>query len=293
MLLRSRSIAITFAAGLALAVFCLPLTAEDTLPDAPVPQQEASAPDRGSSSSQAAAPEADLAQQSHPDTAAEQFRAQKTQRVLWIVPNFSTTYISDAASLSAGQKMHMAFRTAVDPFTFATASVVAGLSELDPDPGFGWGPAGYFKRAGASYVTTFNADMIGDGVLPAVLHQDPRYFRRGHGTIFRRLAYAVAASFICKHDYTGRWEPNYSNVGGNLIAGAISNLYYPTQDSAWERTISSGRTVTTTGALGGILQEFWPDISRKLFHSDPTRGLDAQAAAANKAQTSSQEPAAQ
>jgi hypothetical protein len=27
---------------------------------------------------------------------------------------------------------------------------------------------------------------------------------------------------------------------------------------------------------GGIFQEFWPDISRKVLHRDPTHGLDAQ-----------------
>ena len=34
--------------------------------------------------------------------------------------------------------------------------------------------------------------------------------------------------------------------------------------------------VTAEGAIGGVFQEFWPDISRKLFHRDPTHGLDQQ-----------------
>jgi len=41
------------------------------------------------------------------------------------------------------------------------------------------------------------------------------------------VLYALATNVICKHDNTGKWEPNYSNVGGNIISGAISNLYYP------------------------------------------------------------------
>jgi len=41
--------------------------------------------------------------------------------------------------------------------------------------------------------------------------------------------------------------------------------------------------VTAEGTIGSVFQEFWPDISRKFFHKDPTRGLDAQAAAADKA----------
>jgi hypothetical protein len=38
-------------------------------------------------------------------------------------------------------------------------------------------------------------------------------------------------------------------------------------------------TVTFEGTFGSTLEEFWPDISRKLFHKDPTHGLDAQAQA--------------
>ena len=49
----------------------------------------------------------------------------------------------------------------------------------------------------------------------------------GYGSTVRRLMYAAATTVICKHDNTGKWEPNYSNVGGNIMAGAISTLYYP------------------------------------------------------------------
>jgi hypothetical protein len=124
--------------------------------------------------------------------------------------------------------------------------------------------------------------MIGNGFLPAVLHQDPRYFRLGHGTTRHRLLYAMATSFICKHDNTGKWEPNYSNVLGNIASGALSNLYYPSTDSGFGQTISNGMIVTGEGTVGALLQEFWPDISRKFLHKDPTHGLDAQARAAEK-----------
>jgi hypothetical protein len=41
--------------------------------------------------------------------------------------------------------------------------------------------------------------------------------------------------------------------------------------------------VTVEGAFGSVFQEFWPDISRKFLHKDPTNGLDAQARAADEA----------
>jgi hypothetical protein len=34
--------------------------------------------------------------------------------------------------------------------------------------------------------------------------------------------------------------------------------------------------VTAEGTIGGVFDEFWPDISRKVLHRDPSHGLDAQ-----------------
>jgi hypothetical protein len=129
-------------------------------------------------------------------------------------------------------------------------------------------------------------NTLGNAVLPSILHQDPRYFRLGHGSIVHRMLYSAATSFICKHDNTGKWEPNYSNVLGNMIAGEISTLYYPNSKSGGIQAVETGLTVTFEGTFGAELQEFWPDISRKFFHKDPTHGLDAQLTAADKKKTS-------
>ncbi len=235
-----------------------------------------------SSSSQTPAAQPNV-EKSKRQKAEEQIQQQEHQRVMGIIPSFNTSYVSDAVSLTAKQKVNLAFRSAVDPYTFAIAFIVAGLEEArGDDPRFGWGPEGYAKRSGAAYLDAFDGTMIGNAILPVILRQDPRYFRLGHGTFDHRLFYAVATSFICKHDNTGKWEPNYSNVGGNIISGAISNLYYPDSKNGIAQTFEAGITVTLEGTFGATLQEFWPDISRKLFHKDPTRGLDAQAQVADR-----------
>jgi len=253
------------------------------------PSQNSSSQNTGAPSSSSTQPSTSQptgAQETQQQKAAEQIKAQEHQRIGGILPSFNVTYLSNAASMTAGQKIGLAFRSSVDPYAFGLAFFVAGISEAkDDDTGFGWGPEGYFKRAGAAYLDAFDGAMIGNGFLPALLHQDPRYFRLGHGTFKHRFLYAIATSVICKHDNTGKWEPNYSNVGGNIIAGAISNLYYPSNTAGWGQTINNGLIVTGEGTFGGVLQEFWPDISRKLFHKDPTHGLDAQARAADLAAT--------
>lgn len=249
-------------------------------PDAPTP-----APDAIALLQQTSGENPDA--QSQREKAAEQIKQEEKQRILGVVPNFGTSYVSDAVSLTAAQKMSLAFRTAIDPATFAIAGLAAGYHEANDDyggpGGFGWGAAGYGKRAGAAYLDAFDGAMIGNGILPAIFHQDPRYFRLGHGTTQHRLLYAVATTFMCRHDNSKRWEPNYSNVGGNIIAGAISNVYYPAQQSGWGQTIESGMIVTIEGTAGGVFDEFWPDISRKLFHKDPTNGKDAQMRAQDQA----------
>jgi len=230
--------------------------------------------------SAAQTPQQPQAQQTQHQKAAQQMKEEEQQRVLGIMPSFNISYRSDAAALSPGQKMTLAIRSAVDPFTFASALFVAGLHEAaDDESGFGWGAEGYGKRAGAAYLDAFDGTILGNGILPIVFRQDPRYFRLGRGTVTHRLLYAIATSYICKSDRTRRWEPNYSNVGGNIVAGAISNLYYPSEESGWGETITNGFIVTTEGTVGGVFNEFWPDLSRKFLHKDPTHGLDAQAAA--------------
>ena len=265
------------------------------LPEAPQPQQAPAgqsqanpqtAPSatsgQSSSSSQTTAEQPD-AKKSQYQKAEEQIKEQEHQRNIGILPAFNVSYRSDAVSLTSGQKMRLAFRSVIDPVTFGAAFVVAGYHEaMDDDKGFGWGPEGYGKRAGAAYLDAFDGGMIGNGILPSILHQDPRYFRMGHGATSHRLLYAVATSVICKHDNTGKWEPNYSNVGGNLIAGGISNLYYPSNESGIGQTFSNGMIVTAEGGIGSVFQEFWPDVSRKLFHRDPTHGLDDQARASDQ-----------
>jgi hypothetical protein len=271
------------------------LTVVAELPEAPQPQQAPAAqsqanpqpapsatPAQSSSSSQTAV-EQPGARKSQYQKAEEQIKEQEHQRNIGILPAFNVSYRSDAVSLTSGQKMRLAFRSVIDPVTFGAAFVVAGYHEaMDDDKGFGWGIEGYGKRSGAAYLDAFDGGMIGNGILPSILHQDPRYFRMGHGATSHRLLYAVATSVICKHDNTGKWEPNYSNVGGNLIAGGISNLYYPSNESGIGQTFSNGMIVTAEGGIGSVFQEFWPDVSRKLFHRDPTHGLDDQARASDQ-----------
>jgi hypothetical protein len=191
------------------------------------------------------------------EEAEEQIKAQEQQRILAVFPNFYTSYVWHAVPMTSGQKFRLAVRTSIDPVTFGVAAATAGIEEgSDSFSGYGSGGEGYAKRFGAAYADDVIDTFIGSAILPSILHQDPRYFYKGTGSVPSRALYAISTVFICRGD-NGRWQPNYSNVGGNLISAGISNLYYPAsnRNGAME-TIDNALISTAEGAATALLQEF-------------------------------------
>jgi len=201
------------------------------------------------------------------EVAEEQIKVEETQRVLGIVPNFYVTYTPNAAPLSSTQKFKLAWRTSIDPVTFVIVGAAAGVEQAQNHfRGYGQGTEGYAKRFGAGYADTFSGIFIGGAILPSLLKQDPRFFYKATGSFRSRFLYALAASVICKGD-NGRWQPNYSNILGNLASGGISNLYYPDQDrNGVSLTLENGAIGIATGAVANLLQEF---VIRKLTPKAP------------------------
>jgi len=191
------------------------------------------------------------------EIAEEQMRAEERQRVLGAIPNFYVSYQWDAEPLSSVQKYRLAWRTSIDPVSVAISAGIAGVEQSQNTfSGYGQGTLGYAKRFGASYMDGLVGTFLADAVLPSLLRQDPRYFYKGTGSIRSRALYAIASVVICKGD-NGRWQPNYSNVLGNLAAAGISNLYYPASSrNGAELTIQNSLIGTAAGAVGTLFQEF-------------------------------------
>jgi hypothetical protein len=190
------------------------------------------------------------------EIATEQVHAEEHQRVLGVVPNFYVSYDPNAVPLTAGLKYKLALRTVTDPVTVAGSMFMAGIDQASGTPNYGGGMEGYGKRFGYEYVTGFSDLMFGGAVLPALLHQDPRYFYKGTGTRRSRLMHAIASAFLCRGD-NGKRQINYSSMGGDLMAGALSNLYYPANDRG-VTPLFEGFAVSTAGHITvAILQEFF------------------------------------
>jgi hypothetical protein len=201
------------------------------------------------------------------DLAEQQISGEVKQRIIGILPNFYVSYIPNAAPLTRRQKFKLAIRVTVDPVTFLTTGVTASIEQAQNDfSGYGEGFEGYAKRYGATYGTRVASTFFGAALLPSLLHQDPRYFYKGKGRIITRALYAVSTVVICKGD-NGHWQPNYSNVLGNLAAGGISSLYYPASDRHDAQvTVDNVLIGVGTGAIGTLFQEF---LLKHLTHGVP------------------------
>jgi len=204
-----------------------------------------------------------------PQLATEQVHVAEQQRVLGIVPNFYVVYDPDPAPLTTKLKFSLALRAETDPVTFAGAAFVAGLQQAGNTPDYQQGLAGYGQRLGANYTTGFTDIMIGGAILPSLLHQDPRYFYQGTGTTRSRLFHALSAPFVARGD-SGRSEPNYSSIGGDLTAGAISNAYEPPSNRGVGLVFENAALVTGGRMADAIAQEF---VFRRLTPSARRRGM--------------------
>ena len=194
--------------------------------------------------------------------AIEQVKDEEKQRIFGVIPNFYVTYDPHPVALTTKEKFNLAWKTTIDPFTFAIVAGIAGVQQAENSfSGYGQGAQGYFKRYGASYADAASGTFIGSAILPAVLKQDPRYYYKGTGSTRSRFSYALANAVICKGD-NGRWQVNYSNIVGNLAAGGISNLYYPAQNrNGVGLTFENGLIGIGSTAAANLFEEF---LLRKL-----------------------------
>ena len=265
-------------------------TAAAGLPDSPsalfAQAQAPQAPPSLAPSSPAASSETDTERQAREqrEEAEREVKAEEKQRIGGILPNFNVVLNGHAAPLSASEKFNIAFHSVIDPATFGLAFLAGGYGELTDDhTGYGHGAAGYFKRVGAAYADNADGTLIGNAILPSLLHQDPRYYRKGEGTIKSRVVYAALATFIC-HGDNGRRQFNVSNVLGNFIAGAISNAYYPSNERGLGLTVENASIVTVEGVFGSEWLEFSPDLVGYVQRKRQAK-RDRKAAAATSAAT--------
>jgi hypothetical protein len=188
--------------------------------------------------------------------AVAQIHEQEQQRVFGVFQNFYTSYIWDAQPMPVGQKYILAFRSLYDPPQFLIVAGLAGAEQYEGTyPGYGPGIEGYGKRYGAALAVAVTSRILGSAVLPSVLHQDPRYFYQGSGSIASRTVHAASYAFITRGD-NGKRQPNYSYLLGGLASSGIANLYHPASSRGVGDTFQTFGIDLAGNIAGNLFREF-------------------------------------
>jgi hypothetical protein len=194
-------------------------------------------------------------------------QGKQTKRILGIVPNFrSVSADTKLPPQSVKEKFKGSSQDAWDYSDFVFVAILSGVNQAEGAyPEFHQGMAGYGRYYWHSLADQVDEDYQVEFVYPALLHQDSRYYTRGHGGFLKRAGYAFSRIVITRTDHDNE-TVNVSEIVGAGTAAGIANLYYPSRERTWTKT--GQRWVLNVG-LDGVtfaFKEFWPDINNKIFH---------------------------
>ena len=188
------------------------------------------------------------------------------KHIFLLVPAFHVTYLKQFKPLTPHEKFAEWVQGTYDPrglLLYAGEAATLEHSSNDGFCGYGHGFGSYGKCFGSMELDANISSFLGDFLFPVILHQDPRYFRRGEGLFGGRIGYAVSRVFVTHAD-SGRNVFFTSALSGSIIAAAASNLYYPTHDRGFNPSVHRLAVDLGDTALFNVAAEFWPDISCKL-----------------------------
>lgn len=191
------------------------------------------------------------------------------KRILGFIPNFQTKNDDpgNQPPLTVKEKYILALHQSVDFSAHIGNAFQAALqqaSNSQPHYGEGWGP--YAERFGAAEGDQATSSFFIFGFLPSILHDDPRYFRKGPGhSIKSRIYYSATRTVITRKD-SGEPAFNIPQVAGQLFQQSISTIYYPPEDRTVGRVFENWGTTLAFNSAYNVVKEFYPDVLHLVFH---------------------------
>jgi hypothetical protein len=192
---------------------------------------------------------------------------QQSKRMFYVVPNFAAVSANtQLPPLSTREKFALAAHDSfLDYSSFTWTAILAGQAlVLNSDPELGHGAAGYGRYYWRTFVDGVSGTFFTEAIVPAITHEDPRYYTMGKGGFFHRTGYAISRTFVTKTDSGGN-EFNWSELVGNGLEAGLSNAYYPPEERGFSQTARNWGTQMESAVLNHVFQEFWPDIRKKVF----------------------------
>ena len=128
------------------------------------------------------------------------------KRVFGVLPNYRTADASQVGTvITARQKLTIASKDSFDYPLILLGGFYAGLGQAaNADPSFGQGLKGFAHRLATNYTDQAVGNMFSEGIYPVLLHEDPRYFQLGTGTVWHRATYALTRVIVTNKDGGGR-----------------------------------------------------------------------------------------
>jgi len=115
---------------------------------------------------------------------------------------------------------------------------------------------------GAEAAGIFTGNFLSGFFVPAIMHQDPRYFRKGYGTKSSRVWYALSRVVITRTDH-GHPAFNFGEVAGVVGSSEFAQIYLP-PGSRNTTQLAKGAFISIAEDAGiNILKEFGPEMHKK------------------------------
>ena len=191
---------------------------------------------------------------------------QQTKRMFGIIPNFAAVSArTEVPVLSTRDKFMLASKDSGDYSSFIWSGLQAAQSmALKSYPELHQGAAGYGRYYWRAFADQASGSFFTEAIVPALTHEDPRYYTLGYGGFFRRARYALSRVVITRTD-SGRNTFNISEIAGNGMEAGLANLYYPPQERSLHNTAVNWATQLEAASLNNLFREFWPDIRHKVL----------------------------
>jgi hypothetical protein len=188
------------------------------------------------------------------------------KRLFGVLPNYRTVDGSiPFEPLSSHQKLAIASHDSFDWPTYLLAGVLtlATPGGKDATAAYGTGFKNFANRYVRSSADQITGNLLTEGFLPVLFHEDPRYFRVGEGTTRHRFAIALSQIAIARND-AGHRTFNISEFLGNAMAAGISNAYSPNLNS-WPRRNEKWLLSISTDTFSNVVKEFGPDLRERFL----------------------------
>lgn len=197
----------------------------------------------------------------------EQMKALIKTQVNRVIDGKAYPALGEWQPLTTRQKFDVFLHSTYSPSTFLNAGIDIAADRVKGrhDPEYETGMMGWGQHYGIALATSETNVFFERFLFPALLKQDPRYYRNPSLPFFKRALYSMSRVIITRTD-NGSETINASRILGGAATRALSDLYVPGQSQGM-RPISNTVTFDLARDAGmNLLREFWPDFRRKFLH---------------------------